>query len=79
MRQAEAGQWIVAGTTHEDVDFGRVFEREGTLSVAWESSQSTTVAPTNADGTWPDDVDVYESYGLASEAFESSYRFYRGV
>ena len=68
-----AGQWVVVGTTREDLDWGLVFERYDSLHVSWESSLTTTVAPTMYGRDWPSDVEVHATREAARAAFEARY------
>lgn len=71
--KVRAGQWVVAGTNREDLDWGRVFEHYDSLHVSWESSQCSTPAPTMDGGDWPSDVEVHATREAARAAFEARY------
>jgi hypothetical protein len=56
------GDWVVAGTSAEDRDCGRIVALEGDMAtIAWESG-STTSCDVSAR-----DVEVYERRGAAMQ------------
>lgn len=72
MSKAKAGQWIVAGDTLSDLDFGHVHEDDdGALMVSWYSSHQITRAPLMEGGMWPDDVRVFDGQRGAAAAYEA--------
>lgn len=53
--------WVVAGTTAEDLDWGRLFERDGAEWVAWECGACQSPLADGAD---------VERFGGRAEAWE---------
>lgn len=58
------GDWVVAGTTAEDADYGRIVEIDGTLArVAWANANGITTCDIDRE-----DVDVYGDWSTARDA-----------